>query len=75
MLIMMIFLYVMTFIAGMMFGYMCFHKHPKDFTYITKINNSRYVLKFKTLKTETWNDYDGCGEHSITNVELEEIKR
>lgn len=71
---MLIFLFVMTFIAGLMFGYMCFHKSPKDYTYQVKINNSRYALKFKTIKTEIWNDCDGIGDISHTYVELEEIK-
>lgn len=60
------FLFVMTFIAGMGFGYMLFNDSPADYDYEVKIGLHNYRLKFKTKKTEIWNDYDGAGDQKYT---------
>ena len=43
-----------------------------NYNYEVKIGLNRYRLKFKSKKTEIWNDYDGNGEIKYTFIQLKE---
>lgn len=70
---MIIFIIALTsLIVGLIFGYMLFNDSPANYKYEVKIGLNRYRLKFKSKKTEIWNDYDGNGEIKYTFIQLKE---
>lgn len=70
---MIIFIIALTsLIVGLIFGYMLFNDSPANYKYEVKIGLSRYRLKFKSKKTEIWNNYDGNGEIKYTFIQLKE---
>lgn len=69
---MIIFLFVITFIVGIGFGYMIFNDSPANYNYEVKIGLHTYRLEVKSKKTEIWNDYDGAGNITYTYIQLKE---
>ena len=72
MIIIIILITLSSLIVGLVFGYMMFNDSPANYNYEVTIGSHRYRLKFKTKKTEIWNDYDGIGERKYTVIQLKE---
>jgi len=65
---MIVILFVLTFLAGLMFGYMIFHKNLRDITFEFKKENRTYILKYHKRVIEMWD-----GETKYDYIELKEL--
>lgn len=63
---------IVAFIAGISVGYAIFSCSPKDFNYVLRLNGKKIECKFRSVKTELWDDCDGCGKAKYEYVELVE---